>query len=203
VATITEARRKRIFEEEKIRTTARLKASFAPKYVLLYVLFMVIVFSTLFYFDNPSPAKNIESVVSLDNEIQINLMSLKMVEQKDNLFLEHKSKDIDSYYQPINQETLVGSMKWYPERFKSINLKNRIALLQAGVDVLVINHQIHELVDPQSKSSPGKIREALNQEVQAVIAYTKAASLLEKDMEPLLKDLKDSDNLSIAASMKN
>jgi hypothetical protein len=201
VPVLTEVQRKRIFEEEKIRASARLKFSLTLKNIVIYFLFLGLLVSTLFYFGNRPSARNMEPLISLDNEIFINLSTLKDVEDSDKSFIAGKTGDIGIYDRAIYQDTLVASMKWNPERFKEADLETRFGLLQAGVKVLKMNRKMQELTDPTSKTSRSKLMEAAKQELQAIDAYYVAAQKMESVLDGALRGLPNGKQLRLRTAL--
>jgi hypothetical protein len=201
VPVLTEVQRKRIFEEEKVRASARLKFSLTLKNIVIYFLFLGLLVSALFYLGNRPSARNMEPLISLDNEIFINLSTLKDVEDSDKSFIAGKTGDIGIYDRAIYQDTLVASMKWNPERFKEADLETRFGLLQAGVKVLKMNRKMQELTDPTSKTSHSKLLEAAKQELQAIDAYYVAAQQMESVLDEALRGLPNGKQLRLRTAL--
>src|ERR1700677_4658732 len=161
---LTSAEQERIFEEEKIRTKARLKASLTPRNIAIYLVLIAIVISFAAIMGKINSSGNNGHLAGLDNEIRSNVILLSSVEGEDKQLLLDKGAIqifIPNYF---NEDILAESIAWHPENFAAINLRDRFNLFVDGVKIMKENGKVKQFSDPASKAPRKFWKESINGE---------------------------------------
>ena len=200
MAGLTEKARTKIFEEELIRAEARFKGSLKPKPFLLFLLVMAVILGAVFYFDGKSSDRAKVPLASLDNEIQLNLALLQSVENEYKGMVKNVPSEKMFVKNLFNQEVLIWSIKWQPDRFADLDIQDRLELSMVGAEIMKANEEVAQFSAPESKVSRVTWTNSVNKEISAIEKYFVQAAKVQASLDASLKAFKDLKNVRLKAT---